>query len=577
MPLRSQDFRWAIFLLTLLACWGRDAFVGAQNPWGERYPLRDVIRQEFDQQVVTYQERLPPPKTAAETLPPPTRLPPVDNLPPAAAPEPATALPAAPAEQSSHTVDTHGLVPHFEPELGCGAYRSTYLRDDFSADPINYQLQFDPCREQEPYDTKKPVHTQRPWIEWGRPFYDYGPFPPSSTLFGRTNLSAPQFLVYGDFRSAIASRQTGVSNNQIASRLNLEADLKLTSTERLHTSMQPLNRNGNFTRVDFNSEDAQFEQAFNANLVTGFLEADLGAVWGGLTGRVLPFELPFAVGSMPLLFQNGIWLDDNVIGVAATLPAKNSAALDIPNFDVTFFYLFDNIDSPAFGNDNSASKAYGVASFLDVAEGYIELDYAFLEDRSAFGRSYHNVGISYTRRYAERLSNSVRLLSNLGQSPQGVANSAEGLLLLVENSLITADPYLFVPYFNFFAGFRQPQSVARGAAAGGVLRNTGILFESDNLTGYPTLDATGNEAFGGAFGLNMIPGTINQQLVLEYAFVNVMDDVALRKAVGNQQGLGMRYQRNLSHSWLLRADAMYGFLNDTRDLSGVRLELRNKF
>lgn len=77
--------------------------------------------------------------------------------------------------------------------------------------------------------------------------------------------------------------------------------------------------------------------------------------------------------------------------------------------------------------------------------------------------------------------------------------------------------------------------------------------------------------------MNMIPAAINQQLVLEYGFVNVMDDVAFRKAQGNQQGLGMRYQRNLSNSWLLRADAMYGFLNDTRDISGVRLELRNKF
>jgi hypothetical protein len=292
---------------------------------------------------------------------------------------------------------------------------------------------------------------------------------------------------------------------------------------------------------------------------------------------VLPFEMPIAVGAMPLLFQNGVWFDDNVVGVAATLPARNSAMLDIPNFDVTFFYLFDNINSPDFQNDNSAAKAYGVATFLEAYGGYIELDYGFLEDRTTLDRSYHNVGLSYTRRYGSWLSNSVRMITNLGQDPDGIDNTADGLIVLLENSLVTSDPYLFVPYFNFFAGFRRTQSFARNAAAGGILRNTGILFESDNLTGYPTLDASGNEAFGGALGVNLIPASINQQFVLEYAFVQLMDDVAFRQAVGNQQGIGARYQRNLSYNWLFRADAMIGFLDNAEDISGARMEMRYKF
>ena len=545
MDWRAVTFRRRTTLLAIFA--GMVFCLCAQGQ--ERYPL-EVQAKEF--QASKFQERLPPPALGEN----------VERLP--------AATPAMPLADD--------CTPQYEPAMGCGAYRSDYFRDDFGADPINYQLPFDSCLEREPYETKTPLRTQRPWIEWGRPFYDYGPYPPSSTILGRTNLVAPQFLVYGDFRSALASRNSGgVANNQIASRLNLEGDLKLTSTERFHASLQPLNRNGNFTRVEFNSQDAQFTQAFNANLVTGYLEADLGALWGGLTGKVLPFELPIAIGAMPLLFQNGIWLDDNVIGAAVSLPAKNSRVFDIPNFDITFFYLFDNINSPAFQGDNSAAKTYGVASFFDVAEGYIELDCAFLEDRTNLNRSYHNLGLSYTRRYGGVLSNSVRLISNLGQEANGIANTADGLLLLMENSLITADPYLFVPYFNLFAGFRRPQSVARNGAAGGILRNTGILFESDNLTGYPTLDATGNEAYGGALGVNMIPAAINQQLVLEYAFVNVMDDIAFRKAQGNQQGLAMRYQRNLSNSWLMRADAMYGFLDNAKDISGIRLEARHKF
>jgi hypothetical protein len=518
---------------------------------------------------------LPLPPVTSAPLPPPRNTEgenrKFEPLPPALTPAPAVAPPISATPRPA--VSPNEAVPD-----GSFSSSSTPWCADFSPDPVYEDWGFDPQQATEPYETKSPVVGQRPWVEWGRPFYAPGLYPESETWLGRTNPVAQQLLVYGDYRAALATRDSGaVENNQLANRLNLEIDWKITSTGRFHTSLQPLNRQASFTRVEFNSNEADFIQAFNANPVTGFLEADLGALWGGFTGHVLPFEMPIAVGAMPLLFQNGVWLDDNVIGAAITLPARNSAPLDIPNYDITFFYLFDNITSPAFEGDASAAKAYGVATFLDMLGGYVELDYAYLEDRATLDRSYHNLGIGYTRRYFRWLSNSVRVIANLGQDVECNCNTADGVLLLVENSLVTENPYLFVPYFNFFAGFRRPQSVARNAAAGGVLRNTGILFESDNLTGYPTLDASGHEAWGGALGVNVIPATIDHQLVLEYAFVQVMDDVAFRQAAGPQHGIGVRYQKNLSNSWLLRADAMAGWLSNADDLTGVRLELRHKF
>ena len=51
------------------------------------------------------------------------------------------------------------------------------------------------------------------------------------------------------------------------------------------------------------------------------------------------------------------------------------------------------------------------------------------------------------------------------------------MLVLVENSLVPRrhfgfdvsafNPLNFVPYFNFFAGFKSPQSLARGGDSGG--------------------------------------------------------------------------------------------------------------
>jgi hypothetical protein len=128
-----------------------------------------------------------------------------------------------------------------------------------------------------------------------------------------------------------------------------------------------------------------------------------------------------------------------------------------------------------------------------------------------------------------------------------------------------------------FFGSDRPQSVARDPGVGDILKNTGILFESDGMTGYPTLDATANNTYGGAIGLNLLSADFGQQLVLEGAFLQVHGEDAARIASGDEYGLGFRYQRPLSNSVILRFDGMYGFLDNADDLSGVRVELRHKF
>lgn len=506
---------------------------------------------------------------AQEVLPPQLPAPPAQAM-PAPPPVPKSGLEAL--EQSIADSPSHT-----ETQIGYGAHRLPYFAEDFGGDAICYELPYDPQGELDPYEGKACIPTQRPWLELGRPFYDWGQFPPSSRIFGDANLAAPQVLLYGDYRTAVASNNNGrPRENLVASRLNVELDARLTSTERFHMSFQPMNKGQDFTRYEWNSQDSDFEEAFNLDPFTGYFEGDLGALIGGGTGRVLPFDLPVAVGFMPLVFQNGIWLEDNTIGVAATIPARNSPLLDIANFDITFFYLFDDVTSPAFQNDNNAGKAYGVAGFYDMLDGYVELDYAYLEDRSLIDRSYHNLAAAYTRRYFSFLSNSSRVIYNFGQDPVCGCQTADGVLLLSENSLITCDPYLFVPYWNAFYGFGRVQSVARNGAAGGILRNTGILFETDNLTNYPTLDPTGVNTYGGAVGLNIIPATINRQLVMEYAYVGLLDSDD-RNVRGQQHGAGLRLQQNLTNAWLFRADAMYGFRANDDDLSGARMELRYKF
>ena len=426
----------------------------------------------------------------------------------------------------------------------------------FSPGPSYDYLPYDPYSQMQVYQGKTLNANRRPLVELGRPWYQLGQLSPGSSVLGQHNNVVPQFLVFGDSRTAFASNSiAGQNDTLIATQLNLDFDLKLTATERFHAFVSPNTNGAANTRWQLDNDE--FISEANANINFGYFEGDLGAIAGGFTNKTLPFDLPFTIGVIPLVFQNGVWLEDAILGFAFTIPARNSARFDISNMDLTFFAGYDDIDSPAFPGDDSAARIIGMASFIEAMNGYFEIDYAFLDDRSFDDRSYHNISAAFSRRYGRFISNSTRIIVNAGQSTEFVENTADGVLLLSENNLITGHPSNVVPYFNMFAGFDRPQSAARAGVAGGVLRNTGILFESDNLTGYPTLDASGNDTFGAALGLNLLAREFSQQLVVEAAMMGVMGENDGRIANGDQYGLGARYQLPLSNSLILRADAMY--------------------
>ncbi|MGV3484133.1 MAG: hypothetical protein ACO1RT_06935, partial [Planctomycetaceae bacterium] len=449
--------------------------------------------------------------------------------------------------------------------------------DDFSATPLPVDNFFhDSEAEQTVYDDKHPVPTQRPLIEWGRRFYGSGITPPSETWLGDTNLVQQQLYLYGDYRTGIATGRNDIGRiDNWASRLNLDLDYRITATERFHAFFGPLNRANQFTRVERQGDDWDYESFYNLNPVTAYFEGDAGALLGGAAGTPSPFELPVTAGLVPLVFQNGVWFEDAASGFAFSIPARHSRSLNWANFDATFFAVFDQINSPAFGADNHAAQAFGTAWFIDAYDGYIESGYAYLNDRAGLGRSYHNATASFTRRYFDRISNSVRVIVNMGQDLPDAQRTADGVLLLVENSLVTPQPYTVVPYFNFFSGWDRPQSVARAGVSGGVLRNTGINFEIDGLNGYPTLDATGADSAGGSVGIDLIGKDFDHQWLLEASYATPHGDRAFIN--GDQYALGTRYQVAISHRSIIRIDTMHAWRENDGDLYGSRVEYRWKF
>ncbi len=453
-----------------------------------------------------------------------------------------------------------------------------YHVNDFSPTPIpDESMVHDGEREQWVYDAKAAVPTQHPWIEWGRIFYGDGITPRGYNWFGFTNLAHPQFYLYGDYRTGIASgRNAAGRTDNWASRLNLDLDLRLTDTERFHAFIGPQTRGNQFTQVALVDGELDFQPIHNFNPVTAFFEGDLGAILGGMANESSPFELPFTLGLVPLLFQNGIWMEDAVTGAAFSLPARHSRALNWSNYDATFFAVFDQLNSVAFGNDENAAQAFGTAWFIEAYGGYIETGYAFVHDRNTSQRSYHNSTFSFTRRYFDRVSNSIRVIVNAGQDLPKEQRTADGTLLLFENSLVTGMPYNVIPYLNCFVGWDRPQSVARAGISGGILRNTGINFDNDGLNGFATLDTSANDTAGFALGVDLLGEDFSRQWLLEFAYLTPHGDGNAAVA-GDECAAGTRYQFPISHRSLLRFDAMYGWRDGLNDVYGTRMEYRWKF
>jgi hypothetical protein len=471
------------------------------------------------------------------------------------------------------------------PEMDPIARPSEFERDLFGSDPTYPDDVYDVAEQIKIYGGKTPFNEPRPILEWGYPLYTEGVLGQTYDTFGTKNLLRPQLLVFGDFRSALAFNDNGGQEiGQLAARLNLNVDLKLTSTERIHMFLRPIDKNNNFLRHEFFGDDhGEFDFVLDGNIETLFFEGDIGAIQSGLTDQWASYDLPFAFGFMPLLFQNGIWFDDAIIGGAFAIPAKNSPKFDISNMDITFFAGIDKVTTAALKNANNQlednkGNVFGVTTFIETQEGYFEGGYGFIDDkRDGNGLSnfdYHNLTASWTKRYGGKLSNSVRGFWALGQNPNGGnTQTADGFAILIENSLITHKPLTLIPYANFFVGVDRPQPLVRGND--GLLKNTGIAFETDGLTGFPKLDSSAQDAYGFAIGIENL-FDLSRQIVFEFATVQPFGGQS-ETIVGDQYALSARYQHNLNDRWILRADAILGILEDVDNLSGIRLELRRKF
>ncbi len=96
--------------------------------------------------------------------------------------------------------------------------------------------------------------------------------------------------------------------------------------------------------------------------------------------------------------------------------------------------------------------------------------------------------------------------------------TADGVILRVENSWVTANPIRFVPYANFLTGCNRPRTFFRASIAGGIRRYASINFATDSIDGLATLDASGNNTAGGSIGMNLLRSDLDEYLLREASY-----------------------------------------------------------
>ena len=105
-------------------------------------------------------------------------------------------------------------------------------QNSFRPDP-QYDVTYNAQGQVDIYGAKSAVEPPRPPIELGRQQYTSGLYDESSTFLGELNPLLPGLAVYGDWRTAVAyNNNNGKDIAQIATRLNIDVDFKITATER---------------------------------------------------------------------------------------------------------------------------------------------------------------------------------------------------------------------------------------------------------------------------------------------------------------------------------------------------------
>lgn len=432
-------------------------------------------------------------------------------------------------------------------------------------DPYDYShLENSPSRIEDEHTPIQEIPSKTPPpIEFGDPFLSpseigQGWKLPTGAVWN------PSLQLFGTYRTAVQFHDTGaVRNSEWAQRFDVFANLFLTGTERVLIGFRPLDRDGRFTRYEFTPKATRgWDAVGNDRIETLFMEGDIGELFPILDPDDSGiWDFGFSVGRQPFLIQDGMLIDDTIDAVG--LIRNTLRPPGTSNFRVTAVWGWNEVHRGNNLREHDA-QLFGLFTETDFPWSTIAIDAVFVkaQKRSAYIDSFYG-GISATQRIG-LLNTTFRVNTSIPTEMETTAIS-RGTLLFAELAWTFHHSSNFI-YLNGFWGINEYISAARGPDRGGPLGRVGILFAAVGLGRYGSaLSDNPWRAAGGALGVQVFPGSIRRQIILEVGGRQATD--------GNKRGqmaVGIRLQQAIWTRFILRGDAFYTWLEQPTPISPTR-------
>lgn len=388
----------------------------------------------------------------------------------------------------------------------------------------------------------------------------------------------PRLWAYVINRTAVQSFQDGRSGNQteteIANRTDLFFNLQLTGTEKILLGLRPTdnNRPDRFSRYTFDGREEGFNSEFGLNVETLFFEGDLGSLFPNLDqAGIKPIDYGFTVGRQPLVFQEGILINDTVDAVGFI--RNNIPFYGTSNLRISGMWSWNRLDrnDEDIGND---AHMYGLFVAADTHVSTLNFDAIYVDDEGPKGdQDGLYLGFSAIQRLASLGGISTAFRVNISYAvDQEVEGNVvgNGVLLTSEISKTVAGSDDIV-YFNSFLGIGNFTQAGREAVVGGPLANTGILFASPNLSTYGAEinPFTDNDVIGGAIGYQAFWDNNRRNLILEIAGRHDLSGDGF-----DSLGIGFQLQQAVGRHVQLQFESFYTFNEGRDDGYGARAEVQ---
>ena len=291
----------------------------------------------------------------------------------------------------------------------------------------------------------------------------------------------PRLWAYMISRTAVQTFDNGAPNvkreSEVATRLDAFFNLQLTGTEKILLGLRPVDKNrfSDFSKYTISGREEGFNIDYRIGLETLFFEGDLGSLFPVLDREgILPIDLGFTVGRQPLIFQEGILINDTIDAVG--LVRNNINFPGTSNLRISGIYGWNRTDR----NDGKSGdeELFGLFTAADMHQSTVNLDLIYIKDGEVSGDGLYG-GLSTIQRIPSLggISTAFRVNASYAVDQDRDRNTSRlgtGVLFTSEISK-TVHGSNDIVYFNSFLGSWKLHT---GRPRGHCRRSTGQHWHS---------------------------------------------------------------------------------------------------